>query len=145
MAKQPFTMKERLFIKAYFESKGNATEAARQAYGLEGHPAEQKGYLLVRKLSGPIGILMDSCGLSDIELMRILKEGLAAKKTVFAKHEGNITDHRDCIDYPTRGKYLDTALKAKGKLITSLDVDGQLEETIIVKTIITDNRDDIEE
>lgn len=33
---------------------------------------------------------------------------------------------RDCIDYPTRAKYLDIALKVKKHLTTGVDVSGKV-------------------
>lgn len=52
--------------------------------------------------------------LRDEALFKKLEEGLDAKTTKFFAHEGTVVDERETIDFPTRHKYLETALVMKG-------------------------------
>ena len=61
--------------------------------------------------------LMDaSPKLRNPALLRRLEEGLEANETKFFAHEGEVISTRDTVDYGTRHRYLDTALKLRGEL-----------------------------
>ncbi len=53
--------------------------------------------------------------ISDALLER-LEEGLEAKETKFFAHEGEVISKRETVDYGTRHRYLDTALRLRGEL-----------------------------
>ena len=145
------TLRERKFIKTYIENGGNATEAY-----MDLHPncskksAGDLGYRMLKKVDISINELMEMMGTTDAYLNQVLNEGLKATKVVsvipFKPKEAqpNSPDLPDATskniefvdveDYPTRHKYLDTALKLKNKYPTEkknidLNVKGELEIT----------------
>lgn len=108
------TLKQRKWLDLYIKL-GNATEAAWRVYDCKDrHSAESIGTENLHKLVPNIATLMDEMGLTDHALIQKVQEGLGAKVTEFAKHEGKISDERDCVDFPTRHRYLDTAFKLRG-------------------------------
>jgi hypothetical protein len=110
----PLTLKQSKWLKVYIET-GNATEAAMQAYDCcSRESAAVLGHENIRKVKGAVTALMDAKGLTDDLLMKKLLEGLDANKTEFLKWDGEFKDSRDCVDFPTRQRYLDTAIKLKG-------------------------------
>lgn len=54
--------------------------------------------------------------LQDRALLDKLAQGLEAEKTQFFAEKGEVKDERTCVDFPTRGTYLDLAAKIKGGL-----------------------------
>jgi len=143
------TVTERKFIKAYIENGGNAT----QAY-ISLHPdcsresAAELGYRMLRKVEISMNEIMELMGTTDAYLNEILNEGLKATKVVSVipikpkeaqPSTGDLPDATskniefvDVEDYPTRHKYLDTALKLKGKYPSEkkdidLNVKGELD------------------
>ena len=118
MAKK-LTLKQRKWLACYMD-EGNATECALRYYDLDRnnekdrHSAEQIGYENMRKLEIEIVELMDEAGITDVYLMKKLKENLNATK-LFGK---NAIKHDD---FASRNKALETALKVKGKLVDKFD------------------------
>jgi phage terminase small subunit len=99
----PRTIKEKKFVKEYIKT-GNATEAASKVYDVSSRDvARNIGSQNVAKLS-IVGV-MEKHGLTDDKLIDTLEEGLNADKEAKI---GTIED------YPTRHRYLETALKLKG-------------------------------
>ncbi len=126
------TLKQRKWLEVYLET-GNATEAARQAYNCKSDGAAGViGYENLRKLKISISEMMDRMGLSDARLMKILEDGLTACKVELAKFEGNITDEKSFPDFPTRGAYLEKALKLKGHLLGLGDQDGEVQVAKVI-------------
>lgn len=114
---QKLTFKQAKWLSVYIHT-GNATEAAMRAYDCKDREtASNIGGENVRKLR--IGDLMDAMGLTDQKLMVKLDEGLEAQRSIAAiagtEANGGTTDFVDVPDYAVRHKYLDTALKLKGK------------------------------
>lgn len=79
--------------------------------------------------------------LSDDKLATVADEGLGAMKIVSAKIVGataneNTDDFIEVPDFPTRQKYLETALKMRGKIIakTDLTTKGEKITTFTVAT-----------
>lgn len=113
------TFKQRAWLDKYLETK-NATEAAMQVYDVKNREsAKVIGHENLTKLN--FQELMEEAGVSDAKLLQKLNEGLDATKVVSARITGKDADSRtddfiDVEDYPTRHKYLDTALKLKKKL-----------------------------
>jgi hypothetical protein len=64
---------------------------------------------------------MKNEGLTDLYLIKKLKEGINAEITKFFQKDGKVITKEDCIDFPTREKYLDMALKLKN-LYPSKDI-----------------------
>ena len=143
------TLRERKFIKAYIENGGNAT----QAY-LVLHPeakretAGELGYRMLKKVDISMDELLEMMGTTDAYLNQKLNEGLEATKTISVvpikpkeaqPSTGDLPDATskniefvDVEDFAVRHKYLDTALKLKGKYPTEkkdidLNVKGGLE------------------
>ncbi len=76
---------------------------------------------------------LESCGITNEKLAQKISEGLEAKETKIVSYEGQITDSEDLIDFVTRHKYLETALKLKRLLNTD---DQSLEEKQPVQVLI---------
>lgn len=134
------TLKQRKWIKAYIET-GNATEAAAQVYDCKDRDsANAIGSENLAKLS--FGDLMEQAGLTDKILNDKLQEGLNATKQLGARivikknsptsqangemldANAQTDDFIEVEDYPTRHKYLETALKIKGRLVNKTEVGG---------------------
>ena len=119
------TLKQRKWLKIYLEC-GNATEAASQVYNCKTRDsAKQIGYENITKLD--FGELMEEGGLTDNKLRQKLDEGLEANRVLSAKiiHKEATTQTDDFIEVPdfaVRHKYLDTALKLKGRMIDRKDI-----------------------
>lgn len=73
---------------------------------------------VVRALASPAvkAVMETDKRLKARALVRKLAEGLDAKETKFFSDKGIVTDKRDFIDYQTRHKYLETALRLRGDL-----------------------------
>jgi len=125
------TLRERKFIKAYIENSGNATEAFLVlSPNAKRETAGELGYRMLKKVDISVSELMEMMGTTDAYLNQKLNEGLEATKTISVipikqkEAQENSTDlpnansknieFVDVEDYPTRHKYLDTALKLKG-------------------------------
>lgn len=136
---QQLTIKQAKWLKLYIDS-GNATQSAMQVYDCKDeHSAAQIGYENLRKLD--IAKLMEQRGLTDISLLTKLSEGLDSMKQLGARKivrgqglhpiraeaSSDTDDFIEVEDMPTRHKYLETALKLKGKLIDRKDIttDGE--------------------
>ena len=143
------TVTERKFIKAYIENGGNATQAYIAVNpNVKKESARELGYRMLTKVDITMNEIMELMGTTDAYLNEILNEGLKATKVVSVipikpkeaqPSTGDLPDANsrniefvDVEDYPTRHKYLDTALKLKGKYPTEkkdidLNVKGSLE------------------
>lgn len=143
------TLRERKFIKAYIENYGNATKAYLAiSPNVTEEAAAVSGFRMLRKANISNDELMDMMGMTDAYLQEKLDEGLNATKTISVvplkpiEAKDNSPDLPDANskniefvdieDYPTRHKYLDTALKLKNKYPTEkknidLNVSGELE------------------
>ena len=125
------TLGERKFIKAYIENRFNATKAYMDLNpDYQGKNARKLGNQIWTNIDITISELLNELEMSDAELCQKLKEGLNATKTISVipikpkeAQENNTDLHNanskniefvDVEDYPTRHKYLDTALKLKG-------------------------------
>ncbi len=109
------TEKQRLWLTAYLETM-NASEAARRAgYRCRTeHGFEVIGSENLKKLEPWVEMRLDELGLSDAALKRKLIDGLDATKILTATFKGEITDRLEVIDWATRAKFLDLALRVKG-------------------------------
>ncbi len=108
------SLKQRKWLLAYLES-GNATAAA-QAAGYKATSRAsfaQIGHDNLKRLRPTIDEMMDRMGLDNGALVRRLRDGLDAMAVQTASHQGVITDERAYIDFPTRAKYLDMALRLR--------------------------------
>jgi hypothetical protein len=112
--KRKLTRKQKKWLKIYIET-GNATEAALKAYNVKNNTiASQMGSQLRKSLG--VDELLEDAGVTDQQLTVRLREGLMATKQ---SKVGEI------IDYDTRHKYLETALKLKGKLNNKVELAGE--------------------
>ncbi len=132
------TLKERKWLKVYIEI-GNATQAAREVYkcSTDGS-ARAQGSKLLAKLSIPVSDLLDTMGISDGRLARLLEDGLIAYKTEIVRHEGKIAAREEFVDWSTRGFYLTLAYKLKGQLVNRVaheDAQGNVIGPIILPGI----------
>lgn len=143
------TLRERKFIAAYIENNGNAAKAYRATHPkYDGENAKVLGCRMLTKVNLTQNELLNEMGMTDAYLNQKLNEGLEAKKVISVipikakESQPNTTDlgdansgsleFLDVEDYPTRHKYLDTALKLKDKYPTEkkkvdLNVEGELE------------------
>jgi hypothetical protein len=122
--KQPkLTMKQRKFLKLYFET-GNGTQAALAAYDTDDpRAASVIAAENLAKLREPVRALMEAKGISVGRLIEILDEGLQANKVVSAqvlvKQDGSVLKKEDegMIEVPdhfVRRLYVETAAKWLG-------------------------------
>lgn len=129
------TTKQRLFIREYLKT-GNATEAAMKVYDCKDREsAASVGWETLRKLD--IAELMEEKGLTDSRILDSLEEGLRATRIKTSLTEPDKIEN----DYATRHKYLETAIKLKGKLIERTDVTSggeKIETNTIVFTNFAD-------
>jgi len=125
MKGEDLTLKQRKWMKEYIET-GNASEAAMRAYDCKDRVvAASIGYENLRKLD--YVEFMEAGGVTDKLLQDKLMEGLSATKVVSARVTGKDADSRtddfiDVEDYPTRHKYMETALKLRQRLIERKDI-----------------------
>ena len=111
MAKKKLSLKQQKFKKVYLET-GNATEAAMQAYDCKDrNSARTLGTQVLAKLS--FSELMEEAGLTDKMLIDANKEGLT--KSSKSQRDYETGEIIEVADYATRHKYLETALKLKGR------------------------------
>lgn len=104
-------LRERKFIDAYIKNSGNATEAY-----LAVNPKAKRenasvyGMRMLEKVSISIIEIADKMGLTDPVLIQKLIDGLSA-----TKESGTGFRNKKITDYNVIVKYLDMALKLKGK------------------------------
>ena len=126
------TLRERKFIKAYIEFSGNATKAYMAINpNMDEESAKVSGCRMLTKVNLSNDELMNLMGMTDAYLQEKLDQGLNAKKVISVipikskEAKDNSTDlpeansrnieFVDVDDFAVRHKYLDTALKLKGK------------------------------
>lgn len=136
------TLKQKKFVKAYFET-GNATEAARQA-GYSPKRARQAGSENVAKRDlsqEAMAEILDKAGLTDEAIAHKLSEGADAKETKFFARDGLVIETRDVAAWGVRHSYLETALKAKGYLRNRVEVTGPGGQPVKFNFVEMDNDD----
>ena len=99
-----YTDKQKKFIKGILIGK-RPSEASVEA----GYKSKAS---ITPKIRNAIDLLMDRAGMRDEDLVKDLKEGLKEAN----KFYGNGDNMVERPDYAVRHKYLETALKLKGKL-----------------------------
>jgi hypothetical protein len=127
------TPKQKKFVKEYLET-GCGAEAARRA-GYAPNRARTTAAETVAKSSvqNAMAELLDKAGLTDDAIAKKLQEGAEALETKFFAKDGIVVQKEDVIAWDTRLRYLDTALKLKGKYpakkisLTALTEDELLE------------------
>lgn len=128
--KDKLTLKQRRWLDLYIKT-GNATEATIQSYACKNrNSATALASENLRKLN--IGEAMEKYGITDQYLLSKLKEGLDSTRTISAKiimkGGGNrdatsqTDDFIDVPDFNARHKYLELALKLKGRLTNKIDL-----------------------
>jgi hypothetical protein len=136
------SIKQRKFWKAYSKT-GNLAEGARAAgsKAKDSHSLSQVGYQMLKSIELSIDELLELKGLSDNKLLKVLEDGLNATKVISCnvmmkghsdeggdkmKDADSMTkDFIDVDDYPTRHKYLETALKLKGHMKDKVELGGK--------------------
>ena len=126
------TLKEHKFIEAYIDNCGNATKAYMAINpNYDGENAKVLACQLLTKLNLSNDELMDMMGMTDAYLQEKLDEGLNATKTIsvipispkpclpgsgdLPNANSRNVEYVDVDDFAVRHRYLDTALKLKGK------------------------------
>jgi hypothetical protein len=143
MKKDELTIKQRKWLKEYLET-GNATEAAMRVYNCKDRDsASNVGWENVRKLE--FAELMEEGGITDAKLQAKINEGLESNKVVSARVTGREADERtddfiEVPDMPTRQKYLETALKVKGKLGSKVDITSGGDKVEGLVIVLDDNK-----
>jgi hypothetical protein len=114
-APDKLTLKQRLWLKYYFETF-NQTEAARKA----GYKCKNDDHFRnigtqnYAKLRPHIEKWLDENGLSDTYLKIKIVEGMEATEERFFQFQGIVTDSREVTAWETRRKYVDMGCKVKG-------------------------------
>src|ERR1700682_400250 len=92
----------------------SVSEAARRA-GYSPKYAGQAGYLALKRIAEKAPDLLDDMEKSLMELIeKSIKPGLDAKKTVYFKYRGKITDQREVPDWTSRLETLDMVFRILG-------------------------------
>jgi len=119
------TMKQRRFVKEYIKS-GNQTLAAKRSYNCNDDTARSLGSSNITKHNIKSAVIkaQEKIGITDSFLAKTLKEGLKAKETKFFADGGKVRDKRNCVDYPTRAKYLEIGHKLRGDFIDRAEVNA---------------------
>lgn len=131
--KLKLTLKERLFLKYYLKFQGNGTQAAMKAFKCKDESVAAViacEYLRKPKFQAVKQLIMDKAGITDGELARVLKEGLAAEESKQAFVIATAPEIKDgkadvkvnpfntvqikIPDHAVRHKYLETGLKWRG-------------------------------
>lgn len=113
--KKKLTKKQKKWLRYYIET-GSATQAAMKAYHTKNKTnASTMGSYLLKNLK--VDELLEEAGVTDAVLTDKLKDGLSAISVT--KTGGSVPD------YGTRHKYLETALKLKGKLNNKVELSGE--------------------
>lgn len=114
--KKKRSLKLQKFKKIYLET-GNATEAAMQAYNCTRESAAVIGHENLRKLN--FADLMEEAGITDKRLIEKVSEGMEAQKVISSyggkNADASTTDFIEVPDHAVQHKYVETALKLKGK------------------------------
>ena len=122
------TLRERKFIKAYIENFGNATKAIMAINpNIKENSARELGSRMLAKVDVSIIEILDDMGLTDPLLSQKLLEGLSA-----TRETGPPFNRREITDYGVIVKYIDMALKLKGKYPSEkhdVKVEGELKIT----------------
>jgi len=129
------TMKQRRFVKEYIKS-GNQTLAAKRSYNCNDDTARSLGSSNITKHNIKSAVIkaQEKIGITDSFLAKTLKEGLKAKETKFFADGGKVRDKRNCVDYPTRAKYLEIGHKLRGNFIDRSEVNA----TVSVRDTLQD-------
>lgn len=125
--------RQRKFLKYYVET-GNASKAAKMA-GYADYRVHPYDILAKPSFQAAYNELLDKHGITDQKLLKVLSEGLNAKKLVYVESgdvmenglQKKVQEFDD--DYQTRHKYLETGLKLKKHLES--DTDGAIQRSII--------------
>lgn len=126
--------RQRKFLKFYIET-GNASLSAKKA-GYSDYRVHPYDILAKPSFKAAYHELLDKNGITDEKLVRVLSEGLDAKKLVYVENgdaldkQGNPTKTQKFDDdFATRHKYLETGLKLKNHLDS--DSDEAIQRSII--------------
>lgn len=112
--RRKLTKKQRKWLKLYLET-GDATDSAIKAYRCKNRgTAANIGSQLRKSLK--VDDLLEDAGVTDQALTVRLREGLLATKP---------SKIGEVVDFDTRHKYLETALKLKGKLNNKVELSGE--------------------
>lgn len=128
-SEKKLTMKQRKFLKRYFET-GNGTQSAMEVYDTEDYDtASAIASQNLRKLKNPVKVLMEQRGIGLGKLIDVLGDGLEANRVISAVNTGKqasgaTADFIEVPDHAVRHKYLETA----GKW---LDLDKGSNNTVI--------------
>lgn len=130
------TVRQRKWLANYLQT-GNAAESA----GLAGYKGDAQqlaeiGYQNSRKLQMEIGDMMGAMGLDDGALLGCLKSGLSASKAELAQSNGIFQDERIYPDYSVRAKYLDIALRLKGKYPSGHDSGDAVAALVVLRSVL---------
>lgn len=120
MSKMGRTLKQRQFIKAYIESKGNASYAYKQINpqtSKDNLAAKASAYL--KKCQPTITELLDKLGLDDFMLIKYLSDGITAMKYI---KNGDRLEQVE--DWTNRLRALEMTFKMKGKYHIRADADA---------------------
>ncbi len=137
--KTKLTLRERIFIDAYIENNGNATKAyLTMNPEYEGKQARKLGYQIWTKIDISINEIAEEMGLTDPIIVQKIIDGLSA-----TKESGTAFQKKEITDYAAIVKYIDIALKLKGKYPSEKhDINVGGEVTIKVELPKEENADD---
>ncbi len=111
-----WTPQDRVFVALYIEL-GRVVPAAQQAYSLvDPVKAGRMGNAFLRVNRNVLDLVLEREGLTDQALAKVIVGGLGAMKRTYAKHQGELGEHADDIDHPTRLNAAKLGLEVKGRI-----------------------------
>ena len=120
------SVKERRFLKAYFEGKPLA-ECAKYAgsKGKDNDSLKVIGHQLLTRLNLSMDETLTLYGLTDEVLARKLQEGLEANRLYLSSYEGKFLDERKAPDIPTRLKAVELVGRLRSHFIDRYELTGK--------------------
>ncbi len=120
------TVKERRFLKAYFEGKPLA-ECAKYvgSKGKDKGSLKAVGHRMLTNINLSMDEILTLCGLTDEVIARKLQEGLEAERLYLSSFEGKFLDERKAPDVPTRLKAVELIGKMRGHFVDRHELTGK--------------------
>ncbi len=107
---------DRVFVALYLEM-AKVVPAATQAYGISDPvQASRVGNAFLKANRTVFDLVLEREGLTDSALAKVIVEGMRATKRTYAKHQGEILDHKDDVDHNVRISAAKVGLELKDRI-----------------------------
>jgi len=107
--------KDAKFVRAYIRT-GDHAKAAHAAGSQASTPESLRvvGYKMAKRLNGPIKALMAAAGLTSVEILRRVAQGLDASDQRVALGPKGAVHEFESPNWPARARFTDMAIKLSG-------------------------------